>query len=1020
MPKFGKQLQKRQLDIPEYAASFVNYKALKKLIKQLSATPTLLAQNASQPPLEVLDPQASLQANKATFFFRLERELEKVNAFYLQKEAELKLRLRTLLDKKRVMQSRSATTSKISASFITLEEGFQQFGNDLNKLLQFVQTNATAFSKILKKWDKTSKSRTKELYLSRAVEVQPCFNRDVISDLSDQATTSLLELGAWAEGEKIQYDQSRPAEHTVSGQSVGTDENDTDSQILQAANAGNLAVLKDWINRLRESADARARFTRTFLAAITEAPEEALQTLLETNLVDVHAEDEINERNCLHEAAISKRELILDIALSRGVDVTRVDVYGRLPLHYACMFGRVAMVETLLGKGPHTIDTMDHDNFTPLIHGIVHHQLPCVQQLLSHGARIEPTNDADHVPLNLACQHGSIEIAELLLERRANMLPDAEGLYPQHLVARSGRTSELLQILQRYGADLDQRDKLYQWTPLFYAASEGRVNCVKGLLDSGADVDIIDEKQLAAMYYATWEGHLECMKLLSSAGGGFGLVRPSITAAPKMRAPMLSTVPDPMAVDADGIPDLSLPPPIIPLRRYGHNFLDNKTFIQISFEEAGSDAIVFYHDSKYPAARLTISSKLSDLIPRNIMLPIQEDFKIISFQIDSLDSFAVDFDIFPTFGSKVIAKSVALPNIFSAVSSSSGHCCLPLFDPRLRAIGQISFTFQVIKPFHGIPLEITHFATYWKATSQLDSHPNALITGSSLSGEYVQLFVQLTCDGVPLLYPRWTINHHGIDFPIGRLTHDQLLALDSQTGQGQEILATLGKKTVDDIADIHKTLASSFVSLRDVLASLPTSIHVDIQVLFPTPAVERALGLGPTLNINDFADAILMDVFHHARISRERNPDFMRSVVFTSYNPDICTALNWKQPSYPVLLCNDLGSARDATSPGAAVVESSGRGSMSVKEAVRIAQSTRSPIATYIYPDQSPRSPSSPNPQPDKKTAARECVDILEEIGALLNVDLDRQSLSMCVSLIENGVSPGGLATVIKELRKQR
>lgn len=41
----------------------------------------------------------------------------------------------------------------------------------------------------------------------------------------------------------------------------------------------------------------------------------------------------------------------------------------------------------------------------------------------------------------------------------------------------------------------------------------------------------------------------------------------------------------------------------------------------------------------------------------------------------------------------------------------------------------------------------------------------------------------------------------------------------------------------------------------------------------------------------------------------------------------------------PVLLCNDLGSARDATSPGAAVVESSGRGSMSVKEAVRIAQS---------------------------------------------------------------------------------
>lgn len=47
---------------------------------------------------------------------------------------QLKLRLKTLLDKKKVMQARSATTSKLSASFVTLEEGFLQFGNDLNKL----------------------------------------------------------------------------------------------------------------------------------------------------------------------------------------------------------------------------------------------------------------------------------------------------------------------------------------------------------------------------------------------------------------------------------------------------------------------------------------------------------------------------------------------------------------------------------------------------------------------------------------------------------------------------------------------------------------------------------------------------------------------------------------------------------------------------------------------------------------------------------------------------------------------
>ena len=719
----------------------------------------------------------------------------------------------------------------------------------------------------------------------------------MISHLSDQATMSLQELGAWDEGEKVQYDSGRPTDHTVSGQSVGTDESDADSQLLQAATTSNITMLAEWIARLGGSPDARTRFTRAFLASITEASDKAVVLLLNTNMVDVHAEDEINERNCLHEAAISGRESILEIGLSRGVDVARADVYGRIPLHYACMHGKVAMIGALLQRDMRTINCFDHDNFTPLIHGVVRHQLDCVQELLSHGARIDPETDADHVPLNLACQYGSVAITELLLKRQAKILPDAEGLFPQHLVARTGRIPETLLLLERYGADLDQLDKLYQWTPLFHAASEGWVDCMKVLLGRNVDVNILDEKELPAMYYATWEGHLECMKLLGSSSGASGLTRTSIATQCIGFSIPTSATPFPAGVDVDGIPNLSLPPPIIPLRRYGHNFLDTKAFVQISFEEAGSDAIVFYHDSKYPAARLTISSKSSDLIPRNIMLPIQEDCKIVSFQIDNLDSFAVDFDIFPTFGTKIIAKSVALPTIFSAITSSLGHCCLPLFDPRLRAIGQISFNFQVIKPFQGIPLEITQFATYWKATSQLESHPNALITGSSLSGEYVQLFVQLTSDAIPVLYPFWSINHHGIDVPIGRLSLEQFLLLNDHTGQGNNILSQISGAMNEDISRVHQLLATSLIPLRDVLAHLPTSIHVDIHVLYPSACDEQNRGLCPTLNIDKFADAILKDVFDHARITREQTPDFMRSIVFTSYNPDICTALNWKQPN---------------------------------------------------------------------------------------------------------------------------
>ena len=87
-----------------------------------------------------------------------------------------------------------------------VEEGFRLLERDLAKLLvrkerdrnvymcidslcqQFIELNATGFRKILKKWDKRSKSQTKELYLAREVEVQPVFDRQVSS-----ATGALIE-----------------------------------------------------------------------------------------------------------------------------------------------------------------------------------------------------------------------------------------------------------------------------------------------------------------------------------------------------------------------------------------------------------------------------------------------------------------------------------------------------------------------------------------------------------------------------------------------------------------------------------------------------------------------------------------------------------------------------------------------------------------------------------------------------------------------------------------------------------
>jgi len=768
--------------------------------------------------------------------------------------------------------------------------------------------------------------------LSRAVEVQPFFNATVISELSDQATTSLQELGAWADGDNVSF-EGRP-DHIVSSQNLlGTDEGDADTLLLDTVLTGGLDQLRDLLGRMKAATESSGamdvslmeRITRTFLASINEGHPGAIHTLLETGLVDIQSEDDINERNCLHQAAIYGNSFVLDYGLSKGVAADRTDVYGRTPLHYASIHGRLDMIEALLSVAPQTVDLIDHDNFTPLIHAIVHGYFGCVKRLIEKGARLNPKSDTDHVPLNLASERGSMSIVQLLLEHGAHILPDAEGLYPQHLVARSGQTPDLLLLLKRRGADLDQIDKLYGWTPLVHAASEGNVPCLRTLLANGADPTILDEKDLPAMYYAAWEGHLECMQLLApyNVASRKPPVSPLGIQLSGSLAPLASSgEPMPMSLDPDGIPALELPPPIIPLRRYGHNFLDTKTVVQINFGENGEQPLLFFDNGKYPAARLTISSKISDLIPKNIMLPFQEDTRLVSFQIDNPDSFTLDFDVFPAYGAKVIAKTVALSNTFRALSSSSRSTCLPLFDPRLRAIGQISFHTQVIKPFQGKPLEITDFETYWKATSQLDPNTSTFVTGSSLSGDFVRIYVQHTSDGLPVLWPRWTIRCGGVDVPVSRMTYQQFATVTNR-GHNEEWLAQLPLYAGDRIAEIHRVLATAGVTLQDALALLPQGMHVNIQVLYPTPEEERGLNLGPSADINSFVDALLTNVFDHARSQRAQAPNVVRSVMFSSYNPSVCTALNWKQPNFPVFLCNDLGGQQDGTAAGEVVAKGS-------------------------------------------------------------------------------------------------
>ncbi|CAG8601874.1 21079_t:CDS:2 [Gigaspora margarita] len=959
--KFGKQLLTQQTT--EWSAHYINYKALKKIINSL---PSAYKNNErSLPPTPAITvtlgaprnndlPQAAdhLQQQKAAFFFKLERELEKVNSFYLQKEKEFNVRLRTLHDKKRILLGGEKKLSSNSTSLFTLTEAFQQFQQDLNKLQQFVEINATGFRKILKKWDKRSKSSTKELYLERQIEIQPVFNRDNMSYMVDSVDNILLELQNLSQG----LNTTPSSRSTSPGRRLSVCELSVEHDVMDDIETDLfMAIMKDATPTVQEILgrvqhhqieEDNDILSRVFWRVCSEKSSsiDSIQCLVNTNLVNFKYVDDISDRTCLHEAAIVGRLQLIKLCVDKGAKVDCSDVYGRRPLHYVCMYGYGDATTFLLSQKA-DCESLDHDGFSPLIYAVTNGHTKCVEILLGAGARIEPqaTDGHSHIPLSLACKYGHEDIAMLLLEKRAQIIPDSEGLSPLHLASREGH-HKLLKILTEHGvALLDTRDKYKGWTPIFYAASEGNIECVDVLIQASCQVDISDESNHSPIYYAAWEGHIECIDKLRKAGG-----RVEKTIEMKDESPNFVVTNGHLDGDIDMenntdlIPSLLLPPPIIPLRIYGHNYLDKKFHIQLTLGHLSTKPrrppVHLYGNSQISSLKLIMSSKPdTGIIPHNIILPLGDDREVFSFQTDTLHKFLLEFDIFPTFGSKVIGKGVALPHVFNfnngrerrnnlVIEGTGGKCICPLFDTHLKVVGELSFEFAIVKPFQGVQLEIGgQVETYWKSTSTIstisrpgsvgDQSPgtggvnsrtiSSFITSSSLSGEYIQVVVQVTRDMVAVVYPEWMLPVEGFDLSVSDVTVKQFKSLSRKSQE------ELGFNNAANPAELQKTIHQSYLTLEEVLKKLPPSIGVNLEIKYPTVFEMSRYWFSDIPDINTYVDTILQTVYNHAQGNTTNNgggksPSNL-SVMFSSFNPAICTTLNWKQPNYAVFFNSYCG-----------------------------------------------------------------------------------------------------------------
>ncbi|XP_042051071.1 SPX domain-containing membrane protein At4g22990-like [Salvia splendens] len=132
MVAFGKKLKERQLQ--EWEGYYINYKLMKKKVKNYT---------------NQIEAGSERRHVLKDFSRMLDNQIEKIVLFMLEQQGLLASRIAQLNEQQEALQERP-DISKLS----DLREAYRAVGQDLLKLLFFVEMNAIGLRKILKKFDK--------------------------------------------------------------------------------------------------------------------------------------------------------------------------------------------------------------------------------------------------------------------------------------------------------------------------------------------------------------------------------------------------------------------------------------------------------------------------------------------------------------------------------------------------------------------------------------------------------------------------------------------------------------------------------------------------------------------------------------------------------------------------------------------------------------------------------------------------------------------------------------------------
>ncbi|KAK1761443.1 Glycerophosphodiester phosphodiesterase GDE1 [Echria macrotheca] len=318
-------------------------------------------------------------------------------------------------------------------------------------------------------------------------------------------------------------------------------------------------------------------------------------------------------------------------------------------------------------------------------------------------------------------------------------------------------------------------------------------------------------------------------------------------------------------------------------------------------------------------------------------------------------------------GRGVALLSSVRPTIGAKRMNLQGDVCVPILSSNLDVIGTVNFNFLVITPFSHPNMEVTSRQTYWRkltgpmvighrglgknmsSNKSLQLGENTVpsfIAAANLGAQYVEFDVQLTKDHVPVIYHDFLVSETGFDAPVHTLTLEQFLHINPDSSRskhhpgdakaqhrqlkmtrsnspgprqrsmsmdypGNEYGRTHMEERMKHTRDFKEKgfkansrgnfIQAPFATLEDLFRKLPESIGFNIEMKYPMLHESEEHEMDTyAVELNSFCDTVLTKVYDLAGDARH--------VIFSSFNPDICLCLSFKQPSIPILFLTDAGS----------------------------------------------------------------------------------------------------------------